>query len=205
MNFVKPEIMIKLKEATKVWHDRLEAHPRSTVLMRPDVNVSNYIDILARSYGFYRPLEAQLMALEWDGDGFDYRSRLKHPSLEADLKAYGLSDADIAALPVCDDVPQVKSMRHAAGILYVLEGATLGGQIIKRHLGEVLGEKIHRAMAFYSSYGDRVGQMWHEFMTFAAKIAATESDHPEVLSAAIETFTSFEKWLSADLPEVAPV
>jgi heme oxygenase len=44
----------------------------------------------------------------------------------------------VGALPQYHDLPDIEDWPRMLGCLYVLEGATLGGQIISRHLQRTL-------------------------------------------------------------------
>ena len=59
------------------------------------------------------------------------------------------------------DLPPVPGTDEALGRLYVLEGSTLGGTFIDRHLATLpsLGSTV-RLRAF-SPYGRETGAMWH--------------------------------------------
>jgi len=198
---MKPIIMVRLKEATRDCHNRLEAHPRSQTLMSEQVSRESYLDTLGRSYGFYQPVETQLMAIDWESTGFNYDARRKLPRLMADFAYLDVSDMSVSSLPLCASVPKIETLAQAAGTLYVFEGATLGGQIIGRHLQAKLGLNVKRGAAFFGSYGDQVGPMWMEYMAFAARCGDTNKAQDEMIQAALETFDCFERWLSVELPE----
>lgn len=52
---------------------------------------------------------------------------------------------------------------HALGMLYVMEGATLGGKFIVKHLLEVNWVTLEGCLNFFNSYGSRRGEMWKQF------------------------------------------
>ena len=133
---MRSPIMQRLKEETRHYHTHLEANPRSVAVLSESVSAASYLDLLQHFYGFYAPLEQQLARLQWLHIGFNYDARRKLPGLEADLRFLGV---DRATLPLCPNVPSITSLAQAVGTLYVIEGATLGGQIIRRHLQSKLG------------------------------------------------------------------
>jgi heme oxygenase len=92
------------------------------------------------------------------------------------------------ALPDCIEWPQ------ALGGLYVTEGATLGGQIISRHLEQTLGLSARRGAAFFSCYGLQVGAMWRAFCAILQTQTTAEQDEV-VIAAARQTFISIHDWL----------
>ena len=62
--------------------------------------------------------------------GFPLRARAE--LIERDLLALGLSPAEIVALPLCSERPELSCFEDLAGSLYVLEGACLGDRFLPR-------------------------------------------------------------------------
>ena len=187
--------MHQLRTATQLAHARVEA---SLPLMSPSLTTGIYVRVLEAFHGFYGPLEPQLQpAAAEHGAAIALGERGKVGLLVADLTALGKSDAEVDALPLCADLPRVTSASHAIGVLYVLEGATLGGRVILRHLGAALGVDASRGAAFFGGYGDRTGAMWTRFSDHVESASAIDSS--VALGAAIETFTTLTVWLDATL------
>ncbi|CAA9335075.1 MAG: bacteriophytochrome heme oxygenase BphO [uncultured Gemmatimonadetes bacterium] len=161
--------------------------------MDPALGLARYREIVAAFWGFHAALEPRLRAVDGlDALGLD-AGRRKLPLLETDLRALG---ADPARLPVADEVPRVDGLPAALGVMYVLEGATLGGRVISRHLASQ-GIGPDTGGAFFAGYGDATGEMWK---AFAAAIGGYAEAHPEsagaMVRAADETFTLLERWLA---------
>jgi heme oxygenase len=99
-----------------------------------------------------------------------------------------------AKLPVCHKLPGCQTWPEVLGALYVTEGATLGGQIISRHLEQMLGLSARRGTAFFSSYGLQVGEMWRLFcLTLRANTPVDKE--VIVINAARQTFVCMHQWL----------
>jgi heme oxygenase len=125
----------RLKRETAAVHQHLEAQ---LGLLDPSLDVHRYLRVLERFYGFYVPVETDVERLAAvEPLGFPLRARAE--LIERDLLALGLSPADLAALPLCRDRPKLSCVEDLAGCLYVLEGASLGGQILSRLLHRRLG------------------------------------------------------------------
>lgn len=75
------------------------------------------------------------------------------------------------------------------GAMYVMEGSTLGGQYIARHLERVLTLKPGEGDAYFRGYGDRTGEMWRSFKAVLAEVPEEESER--VIAAAIGMFRWF--------------
>lgn len=197
---MRSPIMQRLKAETSLYHTQLEANPRSTAVLSDSITIDSYLDLLTCFYGFYLPLEQQLARLEWLYVGFNYNARRKVPGLEADLSYLGI---DRAVIPVCPTVPEVATLAQAVGTLYVIEGATLGGQIIRRHLQSKLGLDAGCGASFFCSYGDQVGPMWMQYMAFATECALNPETEDEIVAAAVRLFTSLHGWMSQPIAELS--
>ena len=54
----------------------------------------------------------------------------------------------------------------------MVEGATLGGQLLRRHLAPRLALTPERGLAYFAAYGDAVGPMWRAFGAAVARFDA---------------------------------
>jgi heme oxygenase len=187
------ERMTNLRGRTASVHARLEEQVESSGWLR---SIAGYRDLLTRLYGFYAPLEPLLFQTARHLElTLDLESRRKTPHLEHDLHMLGMSHAEIRALPQTCIRPVHLSDASLFGYLYVMEGATLGGQVITRRLRQQFGETAQTPVAFFSSYGAEVGRRWLNFCSLLASVL----EHPEserlVVASAIEAFERFSQWL----------
>lgn len=180
-------IALALRERTRGVHKRLE---HALPLTEPDLTVAAYRVIVEAFYGFYAPLEVHLAAVV----GLPIHGRTKVWRLRADLRALGASESRVEALPRCASLPDVTTLARALGCLYVLEGATLGGRVIVRALGPHLDIGPATGAAFFEGYGAETGSMWRSFL---AHVNASRGPLEETLAAAVDTFSTFERWLAA--------
>lgn len=197
-----PSVLLhRLRIETRPQHDRLERHPRLSPLTTDALTRDAYAALLARLYAFYAPLEGRL-ARHDAALGFADR-RAKTAQLTLDLEALGrpLPDVD------CPSLPDVASAARALGCHYVLEGATLGGAVIRRHIARSIGVSGEEGGAFYTGYGAATGARWR---AFCERIEAYDEgrwrpgDAPaapdEVVDAARDTFEAMYRWLSEPVP-----
>jgi heme oxygenase len=187
-------IMQRLKRDTQIHHEQIERIVDLPSRLR---SRAAYQAVLVQFYGFYVPLEASLRQIE----GLklvlsDMAVRQKTDLIARDLLALGVPASELPALPHCADLPALPNVAHALGCLYVLEGATLGGQIIARQLAGGLGMTAASGGAFFSGYGPETGPMWRSFNAGLTAYVTTPEREAEVLTAALETFRAFERWLA---------
>lgn len=184
-------ILERLKSETRELHEQLE---RRVDIPRRLQNRDAYRELLSAFYGFYAPLERELEKFDWAALGLDWRQRQKTGLLETDLHALGVKPA---TLPICNSLPLLHDPAEALGCLYVMEGATLGGQIIQKELATRLQIEAATGGAFFRSYGDRVGAMWAEFRQAVVRSAESTQTQDAVVAAAGDTFQKLDDWLAA--------
>jgi len=202
--FPPPEprtLLQTLKAETRPHHERAE---RVVRLLSPDLTLLGYQRHLEALYGLYAPLEGALAAcLEGRVPELRLAERWKVPLLEKDLQALGHDGASLARLPRHPGLPSLSDVPEALGALYVLEGATLGGQLILRHLTRHFEGTSAGGFAFFRAYGDSVGPMWKAFGEALLRACPEPAAVPRVVRGAQDTFEAFEAWLReahADAP-----
>jgi heme oxygenase len=187
-------ILELLKDQTRHLHDQVERTVDLPARLR---SAERYTALLTRFYGFYGPLEDRLAAVEGSTSGLEFEARRKAPLLHDDLAVLGLGDGELLSLPRCGYLPTVTDTGDALGCLYVLEGATLGGQVVRRQVEQRLGLSPGRGCSFFGSYGERVGEMWREFRRFLeGYVTATPGAGDRVIAAAVGTFASLDRWVA---------
>ena len=191
-------ILKRLKEATRSRHEALESR---LPLLDTDLAQPAYRAFVHRFFGYYEPLEKDLMAQPcWKLIGFDYADRRKTPRLAQDLLALGDSAEVVENLARCRNLPQLFNPGQVLGCLYVIEGATLGGQIISRHLASGLGLSATSGASFFSGYGPQTGSRWKAFCAMLEANAAQHCNHHDIVDGAQQTFETLGQWLFPHYP-----
>lgn len=185
-------ILVRLKSETRSEHDAIEA---ALDLTQKTLTGPAYLRTLKHFYGFYRPLEFNLQAtLGLTGHPLRLTERLKTPLLEADLLTLGIGFPHL--LPVCSSLPTLSAEANCLGCLYVLEGSTLGGQVISRHLRQSIGVTPETGGRFFHSYGDRTGEMWQHFCATLTGFVTSPVSQDAAVAAAKDTFQKLHSWIS---------
>lgn len=167
--------------------------------MRPDYGLSQYCQLLLAYWHIYRVLEEGITGfLARHACDFSYEDRYKLPRLLDDLAFFHVDAVVPQALPESGlRWPEIKTTGQLIGVLYVIEGATLGGQLISRSLAEQHARFHGAGASFFNGYGDDTELLWHRFTAFAETIAADEHACREAELAACKTFDLFEETLDA--------
>lgn len=153
----------------------------------------DYIDLLKIFYGYFSALEEQIVSFINTNKLPDFAERRKTESLLSDIKS--LSDANILTPQKANDLPAIASHTEALGALYVIEGSTLGGKIISKMISQKLGADAENALKFFQGYGERTEEKWEAFKNSLNCNVQSEPDIKLTLSAALETFEKFKKWI----------
>jgi heme oxygenase len=122
------------------------------------------------------------------------RSRLPH--LRRDLAALGRTNAEQAQAPLCMAAAALADSPAAAvGSLYVLEGSTLGGQVIGRALAAA-DWVPPGGLTYFNPYQARTGEMWRAFGDWAeAHVPADE--RAAAVTGSNLTFAVLQEWLTS--------
>lgn len=188
-------ILHDLKSATNDLHHRLDTHPLLLKLLARDLTEQTYCQILQLFHGYYAAAEERLLGddSQLAGSTFDVRAARKSHLLQQDLATFAQPLSDIR----CNDLPDMSSMSAALGCLYVLEGSTLGGQMIAKFLRRSLGLDAANGAAFFNGYGADTYGNWERTRQFIEAQSQDETFvHSDALVAAQATFSSLERWLS---------
>jgi heme oxygenase len=188
---VQETTALKLKHHTAGPHAALEAIvlPR----LQSICTIQDYISLLQSFYGFFKPVE-KLIEMHVDEAVLpDIKSRRKAALLLQDLT---FSNAHTSAIPLATQLPQVANLPAALGVLYVLEGSTLGGRSITKLLlkNEALCLQPGQ-VRFFNGYGADTGPMWMAFLETLNKYGEDEAAQEQMIVAANETFSYFKNWL----------
>lgn len=180
----------KLRSETKHIHQALEK------VMIPAIKQADtpeaYAKILNVFYGYFKAIE-NLLDVQLDEKLVPaYGQRRKADIILEDLNAMNLNGS---LPPLATDLPQISSVHQALGAMYVLEGSTLGGQVITKMLKQNLNLTDTACLKFFSGYGDETQKMWASFMEALDKQAQEESLQGEMVEAAINTFAKFKLWI----------
>jgi heme oxygenase len=167
---VMTELHHRLREATKAPHRELDHHPLLMPLVREGLTAQTYGNALLALRGVYAPLEEAVCAPAVAA-GFDYRERLKLPAMDRDL-----ADLGRPLLTAVASVSPPRNLGALIGMLYTVEGSTLGAQAICRQLS--VGSCRDLPMRYFSGYGANTLANWQAFWTFAeAACPVDQLDH----------------------------
>ena len=185
-------LSLRLREATREAHERTE---NALDLFGPGLTIDRYARLLERWHGFESTWQRVAPAALGNVVPAEFLSpRRKLHLLRADLLACGRSADSLDRLPVVpDDALPWNDAAGALGVLYVVEGSTLGGQHVAKRIKESLHLTPEHGLAYFSSYGPDVGVRWRETKRLLDS-APTVQDG--VIHSANAAFTFLGQWLT---------
>lgn len=196
-------IMQRLRQETRAQHVATEAIPFSAAILAGTLPRSAYAGQLAAYLPVHRAVEAAVadrrhaaLAHVWTDD------MTRTALLESDLDELGATDDDarlargeaeemaawIQALAATEPIAIL-------GVVYVLEGSSLGGALLRRHLAQAFG-LTDAGLRYYSPYGVGPKPHWVAFSERMNAAVADRADADAIVAAAAETFTRIGRILS---------
>jgi heme oxygenase len=188
-------VLHRLRSETSREHAAVE---RSLNLLDAHLTRPRLVEVLTGLHGFWRAAEVGLDA--WAES---------HPDAAADVvwarrRRAHLYAADLAGLGEAPnrrsrgpELTAVTDTDAALGRLYVLEGSTLGGVFIDRHLASLPWLAHIGGLQAFSPYGPETGAMWHRYRQVARARVSAGGSADRLVAAARDTFSALATWCGA--------
>lgn len=183
----------RLRNTTAQSHEALESLPLSKRIIDPAVTKSEYTAYLSLMYSVIRDTETVIFPL-LENTVPDLQSRRKAVTLEADLAFLG------AALPHAHsplkNAAQSGDVAFALGVMYVVEGSSLGGRVIYKNIESSLGYNESGGAAYFAGYGGSTGSKWKSFIEVLTRYADEHGCEDEIIAGANFAFDAIKDHLS---------
>ena len=177
----------KLRRETEADHQAVEG---AIPLMHEGLSQAEYVQCLARMHGVVAAWEERAAQVVPPWLQTTLNARRRTPLLERDLEWFGVTKLDTRrpALPEMSD--------HASflGTMYVMEGSTLGGQFIARHVEATLNLNEGKGSSYFRGHGTQTGPMWKEFCEIL-KLRIPGEQTEAVIVSAKAMFNTFGNWM----------
>jgi len=170
----------RLRSRTRSLHDDAE---RALDLEARLLSIEAYCGLLRALWAGY---EAAFAAQPWSGSRIDFAQRRRSDMLLTDLSVLG-----VLTVPATPPSLPIHGLCDAIGCLYVIEGSTLGGQIIFQRVRERLGASADGAASFFRGYGPGTGGMWRKLIDAIDMTPADGIDADAMEAGARRTFSTF--------------
>lgn len=155
-----------LRQSTHEEHAQLNRQPLLSGITQAGYPIENYRLLLAAYMPFYRSLEHAIGGFfQSSAASFAYTPKL--PWLIADLQHLGGGPDEALSGPLTPRaVFEINTLGQLLGVLYAVEGATLGGELIARQVAAHLGLKANTGARFFNGYGPQTAHRWEQFLVY---------------------------------------
>lgn len=172
-----------LKAKTAASHKKLENLPVSSSILSPDMKIKDYANYLKLMHDVHYNVEENIFPLlshVFD----DLQDREKKHLIEADLAF--LKENNTVAIPVFT-IENI-SIPFACGILYVVEGSSLGGRFILKNVESIDGLTEGKGVSYFTGYGNKTGSYWKNFLNVLTEYEEENNCEDEIIKGAIYAF-----------------
>jgi heme oxygenase len=145
-----------LKEKTKHHHDETEENLQSQKIFDKSYTIEDYKKLLTHNYKLISRYEPQISEKLKNHSALNLHLRKKIDALKTDLQNLNISTET-------DQLTQnLDNEAEAFGALYVMEGSTLGGNVIAKQLKKNPNfEDVE--FNYFGMYAENTGVFWNEF------------------------------------------
>lgn len=187
----------ELRSATAPYHLQLEKNKYAKAIVGTGVTLEDYAAYLIKMYGVVFSFEQKVYPLLADiFDDLD--TRLKSKLILEDLASLNIPTEQIPTIEPHDLERFAIDIPSAIGAMYVMEGSTLGNNMLQKHLHKIIGTPIDGKLAYFTAYGDANGQKWKSFIERMWLYIAETNCGKQVIKSAIEGFSLIDEWMKDD-------
>ncbi|EDP94777.1 biliverdin-producing heme oxygenase [Kordia algicida OT-1] len=182
-------LLQRIKEETKTNHQNVEK-----VLVEELKNLASldaYASLLERLHAFYNPIEKKLQTKIKASVIPDISARQHVENLRKDIE---IIRKNAVVTNETTSTVHIENTSYALGVLYVIEGSTLGGQIITKMLDKHLSVSTINANNYFNSYGDNTPEMWSKFKNYVLN-PTLKIDQELMIQGAKDIFASLQNHL----------
>lgn len=179
----------RLKTETAQLHKETEDVSFGAKIMSGTLTPEEYAIIIEKNYILHALVEKALAAYAplKQVEGLEADSRYKTNSLVADMNLLGKPLPQLPAVNIT-----INSLEEALGMMYVLEGATLGGAYILKALVRTPSMQSVTTYNYYGVYGEMIGPKWKAFQQVLISNVTTKEQEDKAIEAASKTFQLFK-------------
>jgi heme oxygenase len=177
------DFLNNLKTKTAIAHKKLENLPVSSSILSPKMKMQDYAHYLKLMYDVHANVEEKIFPL-LSPVIQDMKEREKKHLIEEDL-AFLKNEKPVAATVF--NTANL-SVPFALGIVYVVEGSTLGGRFILKNLEIIPGLDNGKGVSYFTGYGNKTGSNWKNFLNRLTEYEEENNCEDEIVEGAIYAF-----------------
>lgn len=179
-----------LKEKTTQLHKEVEKDNIGNAIVDHSITPEVYTKLLQQNYIAYGSLEKALSEYKNLVNDFESLINFSHTKkLRADLKTRAIGIPALSEEPLAF----INSREACLGALYVVEGSTMGGLMMSRHLKKCEYLDQDKAHHFFHGDAKKGLKRWNTYKTLIDPLVFTEEQTNLIVKSACHTFNFFGK------------
>ncbi|MEL1252251.1 biliverdin-producing heme oxygenase [Flavobacterium sp. DGU38] len=182
---ISSDFLNDLKTQTAHSHKKLEALPISLSIVSQDMKIEEYINYLSLMHDVHQDTEniiyPMLSEIVKDLD-----QRKKRYLIEDDLLFLNYKKNHLSKVFQDTDI----NIPFALGVLYVIEGSTLGGRFILKNVSKFPELSGNNGTSYFNGYGDKTGSYWKAFLNILSGYERDFNCGDEIIKGAKYAFDS---------------
>lgn len=189
MNNTAPTVTFleNLRSATAQSHTSLEKLPVSESIINPEVTKEQYTLYLSLMQDVVKDAEENIFPL-LKNVVTDLKERNKNHLLSNDLTVLGYHKKE--EIKPLSAALNNHSVAFALGIMYVIEGSSLGGRVILKNITDALGYTPENGASYFGGYGNKTGSHWKNFLAALTLFEAENNCAEDIIAGADFAFNA---------------
>lgn len=182
-----------LRTNTSQLHQSLEKLPLSQKLTAKDLSVKDYIEYLMLMKEVISYTEKNIFPFVANVIT-DINERRKLPLIESDLQYFNapvnlISDFNYETSSEVNEA-------FALGIMYVIEGSSLGGRVLFKNAATILNVTEEKGGSYFAGYQSKTGSMWKMFLDKLCEYEQKTNNEVEIINGANVAFKSIYNFMN---------
>ena len=157
-------------------------------ILSPNMKVEDYTYYLSLMHDVHNDTEGFIFPF-FSNSIDDLEQRRKKHLIENDLLFLNSNKSNTEKVFQTEGISEA----FALGILYVVEGSTLGGRFILKNVSKLPKLSGEKGVSYFNGYGDKTGSFWKSFLNFLAEYEQEHNNGEEIIEGAIFAFDSIYK------------
>lgn len=184
-SLLSSDFLADIKTKTSDSHKKLESLSVSASILSPDMKIEDYAFYLNLMYNVHKETEELVYPL-LSNIVTDLDKRKKKHLIEEDL--FYLNHNKITASQVFNKTEM--SVPFALGVLYVIEGSSLGGRFILKNIVTNPQLSNNQGVSYFTGYGDKTGSFWKNFLNVLSEYEQNNNCADSIIEGAVYAFDS---------------
>ncbi len=181
-----------LRAETDEAHQRLHEQRSFAALAAGTIELPEYIRLLHRLHSFYQPLDQAISAALSECRAVNFNYKWRSDMLALDLDHFG----ETSPRSVWPQSGLVVSPKTVGGVLYVVEGAVLGGSLIDRAARKLLGDHSAAGRCYWAWCRSEGKHRWALMLEYLDQLSAKDHCVDDLVYGARATFAELGDWLA---------